>query len=321
MENMQVELSTLIYKNMIITKKRIRSIGNNFPTLKSGDRFLVGIKNAERFKDKLEKIGFESISIGSTILPSPIGQTTLFNAEGKYLKDKTKPKETAYREAEWHWKEWHGRGETIEKSKTVYVPYKRYPRTCISPPALELSIVKNAQAENILITPILELNDQSEKEIVHAVNLVLEIFGECQIFAENLDDLFKTPLKRLNWKILPEGKMPWQKLNHELKNVLDSAGKGKKIVVANRIETVNKYNPDFVAVGTAGFTGYIVLGFPKKNLYILESAYYGNATYVFEKEWQKLSEMTKAEILNESLQKDRIIHQKGWEIKVKDLLK
>jgi hypothetical protein len=185
---------------------------------------------------------------------------------------------------------------------------------------LELKIVKNQLGENILVTPVFELNRKNEKEIIHGINLILEIFGECQIFSENLDDLLKTPTKRLNWKILPEGKIPWQKLKQELKNVLDIAGKGKKIVISNRIETVNKYNPEFVAVGTAGFTGYIILGFPKRNLYILESAFYGNATYVFEKKWEKLSQMTKAEILTESLQKDRLIHQKGWETKVKTLL-
>lgn len=306
--------------NMIIIKKRIREIGNNFPTLKSGDRFLIGIKNIERFKDKLNKIGFEDIQTGLAVLPSPIGQISLFNAEGKYLKDKTKPKETAYREAEWHWKEWHGRDQTIERSKTVYVPYKRYPRVFISPPSLELKILKNQQDEYILVTPVFELNSKNEKEIIHGVNLILEIFGECQIFSEDLDDLLKTPTKRLNWKILPEGKMPWQKLKQELKNVFDIAGKGKRIVIGNRIETVNKYNPEFAAVGTAGFTGYIILGFPKRNLYVLESAFYGNATYVFEKEWEKLSRMTKAEILTESFQKDRLVHQKGWETKVKTLL-
>lgn len=305
---------------MIVIKKRIREIGNNFPNLKSGDKFLVGIKNLDRFRDKLDKIGFQGIEVGSAVLPSPVGQISLFNAEGKYLKDKTKPKETAYREAEWHWKEWHGRDQTIERSKTVYVPYKRYPRVFVSPPSLELKIVKNQQRENILVTPILELNSKNEKDIIHAINLILEIFGECQTFSENLNDLLKVTIKRLNWRVLPEGKMPWQKLKQELKNMLDIAGKGKRIVVGNRIETVNKYNPEFVAVGTAGFTGYIILGFPKRKLYVLESAFYGNATYVFEKEWEKLSQMTKAEILTDSLQKDRLIHQKGWETKVKTLL-
>lgn len=305
---------------MIITKKRIREIENNFPTLKIGDKFQIGVKNLDRFKEKLNKIGFQNIEIGLTILPSPIGKISLFNAEGIYLKDKSKPKETAYREVEWHWKEWHGRDQTIERSKTVYVPYKRYPRIFISPPSLELKILKNQQGENILVTPVFELNSENQKEIVHGVNLILEIFGECQIFSEDLDDILKTPTKRLNWKILPEGKMPWQKLKQELKNVLEAAGKGKRAVIGNRIETINKYNPEFVAVGTAGFTGYIILGFPKRNLYVLESAFYGNATYIFEKEWEKLSQMTKAEVLNESLQKDRLVHQKGWETRVNGLL-
>lgn len=305
---------------MIITKKKIREIGNNFPTLKIGDKFQIGVKNLDRFKERLNKIGFQNIEVGLTILPSPVGKISLFNAEGTYLKDKSKPKETACREVEWHWKEWHGRDQTIEKSKTVYVPYKRYPRIFISPPSLELKILKNQQGENILITPVFELNNENQKEIIHGVNLILEIFGECQIFSEDLDDILKTPTKRLNWKILPEGKMPWQKLKQELKNVLEIAGKGKRVVIGNRIETINKYNPEFVAVGTAGFTGYIILGFPKRNLYVLESAFYGNATYIFEKEWEKLSQMTKAEILNESLQKDRLVHQKGWETRVSSLL-
>ncbi len=305
---------------MIVIKKRIREIGNNFPNLKSGDKFLVGIKNIDRFRDKLGKIGFQGIEFGSAVLPSPVGQISLFNAEGKYLKDKTKPKETAYRESEWHWKEWRGRDQTIERSKTVYVPYKRYSRVFVSPPSLELKIVKNPQGEIILVTPVLELNSKNEKGIIHAINLILEIFGECQTFSENLNDLLKVTIKRLNWRVLPEGKMPWQKLKQELKNVLDIAGKGKRIVIGNRIETVNKYNPEFVAVGTAGFTGYIILGFPKRKLYVLESAFYGNATYVFEKEWEKLSQMTKAEILTDSLQKDRLIHQNGWEAKIKTLL-
>ena len=66
---------------MIIKKKRIREIGNNFPTLKTGDKFLVGIKNIDRFKEKLNKVGFQDIDAGLALLPSPIGQISLFNAE------------------------------------------------------------------------------------------------------------------------------------------------------------------------------------------------------------------------------------------------
>lgn len=75
---------------------------------------------------------------------------------------------------------------------------------------------------------------------------------------------------------------------------------------------ITAYDPEFVAVGTAGILGYVIFAFPDRDLYILESAHYGNATYVFGGDWQTLSQMTKAEILNNALQQDRLIHLDGW---------
>ena len=40
--------------------------------------------------------------------------------------------------------------------------------------------------------------------------------------------------------------------------------------------------PDFVVYGRAGFKGYAVFGFTSKNLYVLESAFPNNATYVLQ---------------------------------------
>ncbi len=91
-------------------------------------------------------------------------------------------------------------------------------------------------------------------------------------------------------------------------------------MIEHRLEAINKYNPDFAAVGEAGFHGYIILGFKEKNLYTLESLYYGNATYVFGENWEELSKMTKAQVLNESLQKDRIIHREGWDNQIAKIL-
>jgi hypothetical protein len=52
----------------------------------------------------------------------------------------------------------------------------------------------------------------------------------------------------------------------------------------------------------------------------MENVIYGNATYVFENEWERYSQMTKAEIINQSLQKLRIEHHAGWENQIKKLL-
>ena len=63
------------------------------------------------------------------------------------------------------------------------------------------------------------------------------------------------------------------------------------------------------------------MGFKEKNIYTLESLYYGNATYIFDERWEELSKKTKAEILNEKLQTDRVIHRKSWDDKIKGWLK
>lgn len=293
---------------MIIKKKRIRSIKKYLLHLKTGQKFYLGVSNYPRFKDILSKIGFSnSLKKGETVLPSgKMGPISLFNSIGKYIKLTSKPMETAYRTNEWHWKDWGGG----DHYKLVDVPYKRYPREFIKPPAIELQI-----KDNFLITieKPLTINKNEFDNIKHIMNLFLELFGECQVFDDNLSSFAFVPVKKLNWEILPEGEYPWSKLKNEVKNVLDDVKSGNKPVVENRLEVMSSLNPDFVAVGKAGFNGYLVYGFKSKGLFILESAFYGNATYVFEKNWQTISQLTKAEIIENDLHKERIIHNKDWE--------
>ena len=302
---------------MLLTKKRIRSIDPLRPLIKKGATFSPGIKNLGRFSDVIERIGFSiPLESGASILPSvSFGPVSLYNAEGKYLIHKDRKKETAYRMAEWHWVEWHG-PDRVEQSKLVDVPYKRYPRTFLQPPAVELTLYAMTAGDLVLVGPNFKFEDANEQHIVHVVNLFLEIFGECQFFTENLEEIIRVPIKRLNWRILPPGQMPWSKLKTELRPVIKNASKGNRPLIEHRMEMINRFNPDFVAVGQGGFRGYVVLGFTKKNIYTLESLYYGNATYIFGEKWEDLSKRTKAEILNNDLQTDRIIHREGWDGKI-----
>ncbi|MHB9131508.1 MAG: hypothetical protein ACYDBB_10520 [Armatimonadota bacterium] len=61
-------------------------------------------------------------------------------------------------------------------------------------------------------------------------------------------------------------------------------------------------------------------GYLSKGLFVLECTTYGNATYVFDRDWETLSQMTKADILNNAYQKDWIIHQAHWSAKLHHLL-
>ncbi|MFH2068270.1 MAG: hypothetical protein ABII89_02245 [Candidatus Omnitrophota bacterium] len=307
---------------MIITKKRIRNIDPYIQHIPEGSRIVIGIVDLQRFFETLKKIGFvEPYSKGQSLLPAGVfGPVSLYNAEGKNIAHKDEPMETAYREAEWRWTEWHGRYDRIEQSKIVYVPYKRYPRTFVKPPSIEFTINVGLTGQLFLTTPDITKVARNRELLTHIANLFLEIFGECQFFTENLEKIVKPSTIRLNWEILPRGKMPWEQLKKHIAPLIEQAPKGNQFVLLHRLGTINKMKPDFRAIGRGGFHGYIVHGFTENNIYILESMYYGNATYVFGETWEDLSKKTKAEILNQELQKDRIIHYEGWEERVKNLL-
>ncbi len=184
----------------------------------------------------------------------------------------------------------------------------------MNPPSVELKF-----AQGKVVSPVFDY-PKDEGLILHSINLFLEIFGECEILNKNLEAIIKTPEKSLRWAVLPEGEMPWNKIEEKLKPALKRANSHEKAVFQDRFNTINSYKPDFGAYGLAGFSGYVVFGFKEKNLYICESIWHGNAIYVFQEDWRKLSQKTKAEILKGNLHKERIIHYKDWKEKIDELL-
>jgi len=307
---------------MIIHKKRVRNVKRYLGFINPGTNITLGLSDINRLIDKLSQCGFShSPEIGEKVLPNAmLGPISHFNAEGKHIKHKDQPMETAYRMVEWHWTEFRGRYDTEDMTDWRNVPYKRYPRTYIPAPSIELQIAASPQGLPVLITePIQYIEDNFEK-IRHMINLLLELFGECQIFGDGLEQIINTPIKRLNWKILPPGRYPWERLEEHVRPLIEQARQGNRALIEDRFKTVNDYHPEFHAIGQAGFYGYVVFGFPAKGLFVFESIFTGNATYVFNENWEALSKLTKAEILSEQLQKDRIIHLRGWHDRISALL-
>ena len=88
----------------------------------------------------------------------------------------------------------------------------------------------------------------------------------------------------------------------------------------NNHKTFVEYEPDFLAIGENSFNGYVVYGYTNRNLYVFESNQLGNATYVFEGEWENASQLTKRDIIKGNLCYKRIVHAKAWAETVKQLL-
>ena len=298
---------------MIISKKYIRSLSPLRAVIDDGQKIIVCIGANSVDGGTIERIGFTpSVEIGETVLPEIIGPVTGFNANGKSIPLKDKPMETCYRQAEWTWEEFRGKYERVEKSKIVDVPYKRYPRKHIPPPSIELSIASGPEGEKLIVSEDLIFVVENREMIVDRVNIFLEAFGVCEVRNDSLESIIRAPVKKLNWGILPQGKKPWGELKPLVSNVINKLKKGTQPVIEKRFSALNVYEPSFIAVGRAGFTGYLIFGYPEKNLYVLESTQTNNATYIIEKNWEILSRLTKAEILDNALHKARVIHRKSW---------
>lgn len=305
---------------MKINQKRIRNLERHLPATFQNRRINIGLTDLQRFGAKLNAIGFtKEFNNGETVLPSVIGPITRFNAEGKNIIRRDLPKETVYRQIEWHWTERHGDRE-VEQTDFRYVPYERYPRDFVPPPSVELQIAADSESNKLLVAGAFDYAATNHQAIIHSINVVLEIFGECEILTEDLQPIAPLAARRLNWEILPPGKHPWERIKKSVAPIVERAKKGNQGVILRRLEFMHQAVPELIAQGRGGFSGYVVFGFPRKNVYVLESLYYGNATYVFRENWETLSQLTKAEILSGNLQTARIVHQPGWEKEVRRLL-
>lgn len=305
---------------MNLRKKRVNTL-SCLSWLEQGRKVIIALHDAGNFKEKLMEIGFSSeLQDGETTLPTVINKATSRNAEKFYVADKTKPKEKYYQTLWWTRKEWAGRGETREVSDFVLIPRERYPRTEYAPYSVELSLKYDKAGTLNVVTEPMIFCEKNEKKLINTINIFLTIFGECDVLTDGYQKLIPTKVKRLNWEVLPKGRHPWEKIKKDLEKICEHRGKTAKKLLFDKSEYIESFQPDFLAYGKSGFRGYVIFGFEEKNIYVLESVYPDNATYVFGQNWEYLSKLTKAEILNGKLQDARLIHNSNWKNDIDKLL-
>lgn len=270
---------------MIITGTRIRNITRRLAGILEGEQIVIGLTDLDRFPEHFRRLGFsDNPEDGDTVLPSAMGAVSRYNAEGDYEVHRDQPMETAYRQSEWHWTEWHGPYE-VNESRIVDVPYQRYPRAFLPPPSVEVTTTTDVGGNRLLVTPTIAFIPPNYERILHTVNLFLEVFGECNVMDRNLESIYQPRIRRVNWTILPQGRMPWPQLSRELSPIVRRQPEGNQPVIQHRLQAVNFHEPEFVAVGRGGFDGYVIFGFPDRHMFILECVHLGNATYVFGDDW------------------------------------
>lgn len=297
--------------------KRIRNCMNYLIGVGDSDVFYLGIKIDETIKSKLIELGFsDKQNNGESLCPkNTYGPVSKFNSLGGHLKRPDLPKQTTYYS---YWSEWtlngyYYNGIQFRSREIIH-------REIIPPPSFELTILEKDHNKYIVIDKLFNNSEEFYKEITHGINLLLEIFKSATVYKEDFSNFSTTTRQKLDWIVLPSGDRPWETSTPVIKEFIDSLSRKNQPVIVDRWSKIKEHKPDKEILGTKGYRGYIVFVFKEKNISIFESALYGNATYVFEGDWEDLSKLTKAEIINENLYKDRIIHTREWSTKINNLL-
>ena len=276
----------------IFSKKR--SLG--FLNKLNKDNLIVGIHADDEDLNKIKLF-----NVGDSIVPSPTcGKYCDINANGYEYIDKDKPKENRYVCTIWTYP-----FGNIYANKVPIDQYRDcYPKVFVKPTEIEMQLVNNKDGDLFIVAVFNNyVNDDLR---LLAINLFVEVFGRCSIFENNL--IVAEKRVRLNWEILPPGEKP---SSHIIKILRDKKQDTDTFDV-ERLKKLEKYRAETIGEGINGFFGYYAFVF--NNICILESAFYGNATYIIPKEnWEILSQKTKQELFDNNLLLSKIIHNENWE--------
>lgn len=298
---------------MHIDRRRIRNLANYIDHLPQGVSLRVRTALSDRETALLERVGFEAAPAqGDSLLPAARGSVSRFNAEGRWQVHRDLPKEDRYiRTVSWTWKEWGGTEHTEFRDITRLC----YQRTLITPPGIEMTYLRHG-GQAYLVSPALSNTTQNEAALLHAINLVLEIAGTCEIVADDLSNFAPPVTRRVSWRMLPPGAHPWERIRSHVNTSLARMTEKTRSVVHDRQRTIVDHGPDEQHVGLGGFSDYVAYVFRQRRLVVLESIRRGNAIYVFGDDWQAVAQLSKAEIIAGNLHLDRIVHSDGWKARL-----
>jgi hypothetical protein len=137
----------------------------------------------------------------------------------------------------------------------------------------------------------------------------------------DLDEFRLAGSKKVLWKILPHGKNRLQAIIRYFDEIFRFSNKNN-LVERQRLYDVYELGADEIYVGDDEFEGYVVFVFLSRDMAVLESPYYGNATYTIWGSWQQLSRLDKSTLLSQYNRKVvRIIHKEHWLSNLKALFR
>lgn len=266
------------------------------------DKLYIAVPLSDESIEKMSSYGL--YADGTTRIPMPRKTATVSNADGRWRIRRDLPKEIRHFERAYHIVDWHGE----DHYGTCWQRRLCYQRELIPPTEIAFKV-----EDDVLYSPLFVNCDADMDYIKSAINVLLEIFGFCEIWTESKAPAVP-PIKQqeVPWEILRKGSRERENWEEYVDRITRIRPDKQRVVIKQRHEHLWKMNPDFCVLGMENFWGYVVYGFSASNIYVFECNQPNNATYIFRGDWETASKLTKTEILAGHIQEARLFHTEAW---------
>ena len=262
------------------------------------------------------------LRLPSAAVPHPkAGRYSKANVEGKDVVRKDLP--MVPKTYSWdtpNWGDWSKGSHMHSMTRDVYQ------RDFIPPKELELSMELIESAADgssfvvrISVDQVLDRRaDDFGEELLYNLNLLQENVGSVAIFASSTTPEEYAATVRVDWEILPPGKV-----DDVVARMLRGKGeisKEQRRVMTDRVTVMSRMKPEAFITGTNGFLRYFGAKF-SDTFVAFENLRYGNALYVMFEGWELLSRRSRIDLLKGPRSGfERIEHREGWEEKFARML-
>lgn len=250
--------------------------------------------------------------------PKNVGTYSKRNIEGRSIALRNMPKVT---------KSWTIEGpnfgdytkgtHTVVHSKLVFPKKTEFPKNIL----LSFKIIKrvdnNFRCKVLIDVPLNRTDSTFNQDLLFFINLLQENLHEIDVISTNTDENLNTV--DVDWELLPVG-------TSDIKKIISS-----KVKPSFQNEKDTQDRIDFFADNSFHVKSYIngknsfnrYFGMILTNQYvILEDFHYGNALYIFKKDWETFSQKSRLDLIHlDDTSIERVIHNKNWKNRVNDILK
>jgi hypothetical protein len=260
---------------------------------------------------------------GAVMPPASAGKYSDRNRNGEEVIRKDLPMET--RTYSWvtpNWGDWSRGSHSTHQDRDVY-------RRDFIPPKelmLRIELLATEKGDDPIFVFKFSLDEvldpkarKFKDDLLYNLNLLQENVGVVGVFASNAtaDDYLKTIY--VAWEILPPGERD-ATIARILSQVKGGGSEELKAKVVDRYDTLSKLKPQAFIAGSSGFQRYFGAKFAE-DLVVFENLEYGNAIYVMYRDWEKLSQRSRTELLkNPGAGFERIVHAPGWKTQLKKVV-